>query len=309
MSGRAGDGGGRQRRLAIVDVGTNSARLLVAEMQPDGAWQAVAQERIACRLGADLADTGEISSAAETRTAAAIVTLLAAARAACADALRVVATHALRAARNGDACRRRLEARTQAPIVVVSGEQEAAFALRVARRWMGSGETALVALDLGGGSLELATELDGATVAASLPLGAVVLATALPPGAMALAALEPLRRRVGGELAHQAPRFAGLARPVAAAGGSATSAARLCGQPLSGGRVQRTDIEAALARLAPLDVAARAALPGVGDRADIIVPGLVVLSTTLEFLAAAGFVVLEHGVREGALLALAAGEL
>jgi exopolyphosphatase/guanosine-5'-triphosphate,3'-diphosphate pyrophosphatase len=218
MNGRTSDSEIR-RRLAIVDVGTNSARLLVAEMGPDGAWQAVAQDRIACRLGADLATTGEISSAAETRTVEAVNALLATAQAALADDVRVVATHALRAARNGDACRRRMEARTGAPILVVSGEQEAAFALRVARRWMGSGGTSLVALDLGGGSLDLATELDGATAAVSLPLGAVVLSAALPAGAIALAALGPLRRRVAGELARQAPRFAGLARRVAAAGG------------------------------------------------------------------------------------------
>jgi exopolyphosphatase/guanosine-5'-triphosphate,3'-diphosphate pyrophosphatase len=301
----------RPRRLAIIDVGTNSARLLVADVEPDGTWQAVTQERIACRLGADLAATGEISSLAEARTAAAIAVLLAAARTARADAVRVLATHALRSARNGDACRQRMQAHVGAPILLVSGEQEAAFALCVARRWTGQAASQLVALDLGGGSLELATELDGRVVAVSLPLGAVVLSAALPPGPIAVTALGPLRQRVGAELAGQARSFAGLGRTVAAAGGTATSAARLCGRrsPLSGAHVPASDIEAALARTAPLDVPARAALRGVGDRADIIVPGLVVLSTALEYLGADGCVVLEHGVREGALLAFAAGEL
>ena len=85
------------RRYAIVDLGTNSARLLVADVPEEGAWQSVADERIACRLGEGLRDTGQIQPAAERRTSEALQTLVSHALDLGDVTLCVLATQALRA--------------------------------------------------------------------------------------------------------------------------------------------------------------------------------------------------------------------
>lgn len=304
--------GGRAPRgpLAVIDVGTNSARLLVATMRPPDGWKLVHEERIACRLGAGLAETGEINAAAEARTGDAIARLLRSARAAGCVEVRVVGTHALRAAHNAVACKARLERRVGTRIQILSGEQEAALALRVARRWLPLTRE-LIALDLGGGSLEIAAHCGETNTIVSLALGAVLISQTLPADVVPPATLASLAAQVRSQLQRDAADFAACKAPVAAAGGTATSAARLSGfaAPLSGVWLERQTIERLAAEMARLDRTQRALVPGVGDRADIIVPGLVVLGSALAFLGAERFCVLEHGVREGALLALAAGEL
>jgi exopolyphosphatase/pppGpp-phosphohydrolase len=79
--------------------------------------------------------------------------------------------------------------------------------------------------------------------------------------------------------------------------------------PWNGARFSTDALPDVLTALASMEQAQRAALPAIGDRADIIVAGVVVLLEALRHLGAAECVVLEHGVRAGALLAMADDEL
>ena len=300
------------RRLAALDLGTNSARLLVADVARDGAWRLVVDERIPCRLGQDLARTGRLHPEAEDRAERALEELAARARRAGAQRLVCVATYALRAASNGPEFVRRVRRSLGMELLLLSGEEEARLVLSAARRYVASppGEP-LVCLDLGGGSLELARDDARAPALVSVPLGPVVVGAALQ-GSPGPGLVAEFRRRVGEHLRAAAAGFSGASREPAAAGGTVTSAARLLGEsgPLSGRALVAADLEPLLTRLAGLDLEARRRLPGLPpDRADIIVPGLAVLCETLCFLGAGRLRVHEHGVREGVLLAMHAGEL
>jgi len=304
-------------RLGIIDLGTNSARLLVADVSQDGTWFPIAEHRIACRLGAELAVTHEIDAAAEERSARALEELVQRARALGEVTLRVIATHALRAARNGAAVQKRLEARCGEPIQCLSGATEAHLVLLAAEQLLRpTADEPLVALDLGGGSLEFAVQPAHAQRRVSprlvsLPLGAVVLAQGQGSGVVSASFIQDLRSRVRRMLAEEAATLRGVARQVVVAGGPSVCAAALLGfpAPWNGVRFAPEAFEELIGALAAMDLSERAALPAVGDRADIIVPGLIVLQEAVRHVGAADCLVLEQGVRAGALLALSRGEL
>jgi exopolyphosphatase/guanosine-5'-triphosphate,3'-diphosphate pyrophosphatase len=305
------------RRLAIIDLGTNSARLLVADVGEEGTSSVVTSHRIPCRLGADLAETGRIDAEAEERTARALQDLLRRSAKLGQMTLRIVATHALRTARNGVAVQGRLEACIGAPITCLSGEREAHLVLLAAHQLVRpSSEEPLVAVDLGGGSLEFAVQPAHAARSVpprllSLPLGAVVVSEGVSSGIVSSPALQSLQERVARVLQSQAAFLRDVARVVVVSGGTAVCAAALLGfeSPWNGARFAVEALEGLKRQLAVMEHAERAALPAIADRADIIVAGMVVLQQALQHVGAAQCIVLEHGVREGALLALSRDEL
>ncbi len=302
----------RQRRYAAMDLGTNSARLAVVDVDDDGAWHLVTDDRIACRLGQDLGRTGRLHPAARERAFEALRHLTTRARALEVERLRAVATYALRTAANGPEFQARVQAELGLELEILSGEEEARCLLRGARRHVtGVAFGDLTCLDLGGGSLELAREAEPAPRVVSLPLGAVLTAADLPIPASDVA-LAALRRDARRALHAGAAAFEGAAAEPFAAGGTVTTAARFRGDvpPLSGRTLSNAELEAMLAQIAPLDLESRRRLPRLEpDRADIIVSGLAVLCETMHFLGATSLRVHEHGVREGLLVAMVAGEV
>lgn len=301
------------RRLAVIDLGTNSARLAFLEIPVEGVCRIIAGGRIPCRLGEGLADTGELGAAACERSLRALTTLAAQALESGAERTCVVGTYALRTARNAAAFLSRARSLLDIEIRVLSGVSEARLVLEaVRRRAVGAAPGSLVCLDLGGGSLELAREHVPDPILVSLPLGAVLTLAALSVPASP-AAVAQLRRRAAQLLDEQAQDFSGsTSRPPFAAGGTVTTAARLLPGTDPEGRtlLPSRDLEALLQQLAPLDLAARRRVPGLDpDRADIIVSGLAVLCETLRFLGAEALRVHEHGVREGVLLAMLEGRM
>jgi len=301
----------RQRRYAAMDLGTNSARLAVVDVDDAGAWHLVADERIACRLGQNLERTGRLHPAARIRAVDALRVLTNRARELEVEALRAVATYALRTAMDGPEFQAHVRVELGLDLEILSGDAEARWVLRGARRHAAQLPFgALTCLDLGGGSLELAREAEPAPLAVSLPLGAVVTAAELPIPAPE-AAIAALRRAARQALRTGAPAFERTATEPFAAGGTITAAARFCGAlaPLSGHTLSRDEVEAMLARIAPLDLESRRRLPRLDpDRADIIVSGLAVLAETMQHMGSASLRVHEHGVREGLLAAMVAGE-
>jgi len=301
----------RQRRYAAMDLGTNSARLAVVDVDDAGAWHLVADDRIACRLGQDLGRMGRLHPDAVARAFAALRDLTNRARELEVERLRAVATYALRTAANGPEFQARVRAELELELEILSGEEEARWVLRGARRHVtGVAFGELTCLDLGGGSLELAREAEPVPRVVSLPLGAVLTAVDIPIPTSD-AAITALRRDTRRALHAGAASFEGAAREPFAAGGTVTTAARFRGDvpPLSGRTLSRVELEARLVQIAPLDLESRRRLPRFDpDRADIIVSGLAVLCETMRFLGATSLRVHEHGVREGLLVAMVAGE-
>lgn len=158
----------KKRRLAAIDIGSNSVRLLVADVSADF-LSPVLKDKRTSRLIAGLKD-GRIDEAALSRTEAALLELVAVARDAGAEEIRAFGTSALRDGENRD---RLIDAARDmgVELIVLSGQEEAAMAYRGAAP---AGDAGI--LDIGGGSTEWLAGRDGQLLrAASTQIGAVRL--------------------------------------------------------------------------------------------------------------------------------------
>ena len=298
-------------RLAVIDLGTNTVRLLVADVGDAGPWTTVHAEQQVTRVGEGLQVTGELAEAPMARTARAVAAYVARARQAGASRVSVVATSALREARNGPAFAARLAAETGARVEIISGDDEARLTLRGLRRALPLDVPVMVAFDIGGGSTEYVLARHGVLDAAvSLRLGVVPLAERFAfPGCVDdsryAVLLDEVRRHLRAELPGSL-RESRVDLLVGTAGTVTTLAALDLGLPsydplrVHGHRLTRAAVDRQLARLGALTVEARGALPCLEPgRADLIIPGTAIVIATMECLAMDALIVSEYGLREG----------
>lgn len=287
-------------RCAAIDIGSNTTRLLVAEVQ-GGELRKLVEERAYTRIRADAGPGGPISGAKVAEVAGVVAGQLRRAREAGAERVRVVATAAIRDAANRDRVVAELARATGAEVEVLSGEEEGRLAFLGATRSLGAPPEGLIAVvDVGGGSSEvvLGTVAEGVREVRSFQVGSGALAEELfrgdpPTTAEVLAVRERIDRA-----------FAGveLARPdrAVAVGGSATSLARVVGPVLEpeglerAARVLVSDASEAVARRLGLD----------SRRARVLPAGVLVLAKLAEVLRAP-LEVGRGGLREGVVLELA----
>jgi exopolyphosphatase/guanosine-5'-triphosphate,3'-diphosphate pyrophosphatase len=302
-------------RLAVIDLGTNTVRLLVAELRRGAPWATVHAEQRVTRLGEGLRTTGALGEAPMIRTAAVVSDYVARARAAGATSVRVVATSAVREATNGRAFAERLARETGERVDVISGDEEARLTLRGLRHGL-TLEGTMIAFDIGGGSTEYVlargTTLVGAV---SLKLGVVPLSERFPfPERLEPARYATMLNEIRGRLAAELPAAIADA-PLDVLVGTAGTVTTLAALDLElavydplrvhGHRLTRPVIEGLLARLGALTVAERGALPCLEPgRADLIIPGTAIVVATMERLRADALVVSEYGLREGIMEAV-----
>jgi exopolyphosphatase/guanosine-5'-triphosphate,3'-diphosphate pyrophosphatase len=309
-------------RLATIDLGTNTVRLLVADAEPGAtSWHVVDHHQRVTRLGEGSHAAGRLGERPAARTTATVVEYVARARRAGAARVEIVATSAVREAQNGAEYARALEQATGVRVRVISGEDEARLTLRGILHALGPGHGTLVAFDIGGGSTEFMLARDGALVASqSLRLGVVRLAERYPLAEPdAAAEYRDLEQDVARHLARELmPSIAGAAvdRLVGSAGTVTTLAALDLGlAAYDAGRVQghvltRAAIERQRARLAALDVAGRAALPCLEPgRADLILPGVAIVMATIAYVGCEQLTVSDWGLREGIMADVLAGAI
>lgn len=298
-------------RLAVIDLGTNTVRLLVADVAPHRPWTTVHAEQQVTRVGEGLRDGGVLADAPMARTAAAVAAYVARARQVGTARIAIVATSAVREAHNGRAFAARLAAETGERVEIISGDEEARLTLRGLRRGLSLDVPTMVAFDIGGGSTEYVLARDGALAhAVSLRLGVVPLAErfAFPARLEAVryaALLEEVRERLRDEL----PSVLADAQVdllVGTAGTVTTLAALDLGlstyDPLRvhGHRLSRAAVDRLLIRLGALTLDERGALPCLEPgRADLIIPGTAIVMATMERLRVEALVVSEYGLREG----------
>jgi exopolyphosphatase/guanosine-5'-triphosphate,3'-diphosphate pyrophosphatase len=302
------------RRLATVDLGTNTVRLLVVEAD-DGAWRALHQTQRVTRLGEGQAATGRLLPEPMRRTAAAVAEFARAARGLGATRVRIVATSAVREAGNRAEFVAQLEAEAGEAVEVVSGEDEARLTLRgVTSGLPGLGES-FVLLDIGGGSTEFLRARPGLTAAVSLRLGVVPLVEQWgDPGPVRWERFAQMREHIERRLAAELPDAIGAAGTdelVGTAGTITTLAALDLGLPaydaarVHGHRLGRAAVERELARLGALAVADRGRLPCLEPgRADVIIPGIAICLAAMARLGRESLVVSDRGLREGILCEL-----
>ncbi len=302
-------------RLAAIDIGTNTIRLVVVEVGDD-TFRVLDEEREATRLGHGLYDSGRLGEEPMERSLAALGRMKAIAEGLKVSEIRAIATAAVREAANGRTFRRRAERRYGLQIEVISSRQEARLAyLSMVRRFNLDGRPVAM-VDIGGGSVELV--LAAGTVVERvypLPLGAVRLTeqhiTTDPVSSREWKALtKQIDRqidRIIGKPPFKAPIMLG-------SGGTFTTVASMIKSQREGlnGSVQgysmaRADVDELLKRLRATPLAERRQLTGVNaDRADIIVAGVAVIARLARRLGCEEIRANEGGIREGLLMSIIA---
>lgn len=298
-------------RLAVIDLGTNTVRLLIADVRAHGAWTTVHTEQQVTRVGEGLRLTGELREPPMARTCAAVASYVTRSRAAGASTVRIVATSAVREARNGDAFAARIARETGERVDVISGEEEARLTLRGLRRGLPIDVTDLVAFDIGGGSTEYVLARGGALRhAVSLRLGVVPLAERFAfPGTLDDARYATLLAEIRAQLATELPAaimpasidvLVGTAGTVTTLSALDLELAVYDPERVHGHRLTRAAVDRLLARLAGLTQEQRAVLPCLEPgRADLIIPGTAIVIATMERFRVEELIVSEYGLREG----------
>jgi exopolyphosphatase / guanosine-5'-triphosphate,3'-diphosphate pyrophosphatase len=298
-------------RLAAIDVGTNTIRLTVAEVEPDGTYRVLDEEREMVRLGEHLDRTGRLSDEAIERALTAIGKMKAIADGFEVTEIRAIATSAVREAANGAAFTREVLRRHKVRIDVISGDEEAQLAFRSAARHFNLDGRSSAVVDIGGGSVEV-IQAAGTVIdqVHSLPLGAVRTTERFVRS-------DPLKKKHWKVMRREIDRtIRAIGRPshraeiMIGSGGSFTALAHMAKWQREGrhGSVQGymltpAEVVHLLDRLRETPLEARQEIPGLSaDRADIIVAGAAVIARLVKRFGTQQILVNERGVREGLLL-------
>jgi exopolyphosphatase/guanosine-5'-triphosphate,3'-diphosphate pyrophosphatase len=308
--------GSRPRRTAIVDLGSNSWRLVVFSYGEGPWWKRTDELYETVRIGAGLAATGSLAPEAMARGMETLSVFGRFCRAAAIepDDIHVVATSAIRDADNGADFLVGAEAESGLAIEVLDARQEAYYGYVAAVNTTTLRDGAV--LDLGGGSLQLISVTDRrAGEMASFPLGAVRVTERFlaedanrPAKRKELARVRELTREAltGAPWLASPPgnRLVGLggaARNLAAAAAIADGALDL---GVQGYLLTRERLDDLVDTLAALPAAERGTVPGIKPgRGDIVLAAGLVLQTVVEAGGFAGIEVTEAGLREGVFLA------
>ncbi|MCA2981035.1 MAG: Ppx/GppA family phosphatase [Myxococcaceae bacterium] len=296
-------------RYAAIDVGTNSALLLVAERDAEGRWQAVAERAEITRLGKGVDATRRLSPEAVELTLEVLTRFAIEARALGARAIAVTATSAARDAENGPEFLAAVQARAGLTVEILSGDDEARLAFASASSDFG-GKRPLVVLDIGGGSTEFIFGTEDGRIAyrRSFDIGSVRMTERFlagdPPAPAELSALEAFVRQTFSAVPRppEGAQLVGVAGTVTTVCAVARTIEPWDATLVHGAELARSEVEATEARLAHLPVALRRTLPGLQPRrADVIVAGALILRVALDVLGAPTVVVSDRGLRWGLL--------
>ncbi len=303
--------------VAVIDIGSNSGRVIVYRHEVGGHLQILAGSRAPLRLVPDLDQEGGIAPEALERVFEALRDFRAVARGSGVSRMVAAGTSALREAPNGAAFVRRVRRELGVEIRLLSGVEEARFGFLGAVS--GLPVVSGVQFDLGGGSLQVARFHDRRLLGAtSVPLGALRVSHAFlrsdPPGPSEVRQLREHARTVLSE-AGLAPL--GKGEGLIGTGGTLRNLARVeqrdSGYPISrlhGFTLSRRRLRDVTARLTRLRVKKRGRTSGLNqDRRDSVVGGALVVETLMDVLGAGEILVSGQGVREGLAMSLATDTL
>ena len=320
------------RIFAAMDIGTNSVRLAVVEVQPNKTWTTLAAQKQVVRLGegefertparkkgkADESAGGHsLTEEAIARGALVCARFAEVARGYGAEEIVALATAAVREADNGDEFVRRVRDLADLDVRIISGQEEA----RLIYLGVVSGvdlpeKKRALFMDIGGGSTELIVgDSQGYQYLDSLKMGAIRLTSeglADPSKPVPPAAWAGLQRHVRSLLAPAARAIAkaGFSVMYGSSGTAqnlaeiiATASSTPTPTSLRNYDLSLVDIQATTKRLCALTLEQRRRLPGINpERADIILGGSAILQTVMETVGAASIRISDRGLREGIIV-------
>ena len=307
-----------QRRIAAIDIGTNSFHLLVAAVDPKlRTFRIIQAEKATTRLGERDPETGELTAAAMQRGLETLRQFRDLAASHRVEQIVTAATSAVREAPNGRDFLQTILDDLGMEVDLVSGPEEARLIYLGVLSGMPFGDRPHLLLDIGGGSTELILA-DGrdARALTSTRVGAVRLQRdfvrddPMPPQrrsflqAFIQGSLEPavdkVRRRIK---PGETPVLVATSGTAMAIGSLAASEEERPPRKLHGYCVTRQSLNQVVDRLITMTPAQRRELAPINDRrAEIIVPGALILQTTMKMLGVEEFVLSERALREGLIV-------
>jgi len=306
----------RMMRLAGIDIGTLTCRLLIADVAPSGRLIEVRSDRRILRLGEGVDHAKHLSSAAMDRVGQCLREWRELIDASAVDGMAVVATSAVRDAVNREEFLDHVKREAGFEIELISGEEEARRTLVGIRSGLPVGVTDLLALDIGGGSTEFILNRSGQVpIVRSIDIGVVRLCERVlhhdPPAEDEVRqAREWVARETRAAVAcmdnYQTATFVGTAGTVTSLAAMAQKLpayepARIHNYELHLSMIQ--ELEQTLLSRKKAD---RAGLPGLEKgREEVIAAGTIIIRTVMETLGMPRVLVSDLGLREGVLLNLA----
>lgn len=300
-------------RVAGIDCGTNSIRLLIADSSADGLADVVREMRIV-RLGQDVDRTGRLAPEALERTRAALATYAATIREHDAERVRMVATSATRDAANRDEFVAMVHAELGVEPEVITGHEEAALTFAGAASVLDHLDGALLVADIGGGSTELVRGGDGDLRAHSMDVGCVRMTERHlhddpPTSSQVAATVADLRAAIDVARADvpldASATFVGVAGTVTTIAAIAHGLDHYDADVIHGLPITADQIDEVTERLLRMTHAERAALPVMHPgRVDVIGGGALVLRTLVEETGVDVVLASEHDILDGIALSL-----
>jgi exopolyphosphatase/guanosine-5'-triphosphate,3'-diphosphate pyrophosphatase len=305
-------------RYAAIDIGSNSIRLLAAEMTPGRPMQVLAADRQVVRLGQGVFREGRLAKESIDLALQVLARMAEQYRKLDVAAVRAVGTAALRDANNTEEFLGRAGELLGTPVEVISGLEEARLIhLGVQTRWPHPRQRVLL-IDIGGGSAEvILSEAGSFAEAYSKPLGAVRLTELYlrsdRPDPKELARLEKyVLERVAGPVARfggkKLDRLIGTSSTVAAVVCAVNHVRRSRRDQADRLRATAAQVRQLYRRLAGMTLEQRAKVTGIGPRrAEIIVAGAAVLHLLMDHMRLPSLYYSTAGLRDGIVADLAHG--
>ncbi|MGW3622554.1 Ppx/GppA phosphatase family protein [Streptomyces sp. NPDC000880] len=302
-----------QEQAAVLDVGCHSALLAVVRWRPGAGLDPVFSYKVRLRLHEALDRRGRVRATGITSVQRAVAEAMAAARVRCPPAVFPFATSVIRDAPNREEVIAQVARATGTRLRVLPGEEEARLAYVAARQWTGSETGPLLMLDIGGGTVEIAS---GRGVqprsVLSLPLGARRITRDWLPGGTisSTGRLEEVREYLGHALS-TVPSLPGATRDgrVVACSKTFEQLAQLAGapprrlKPHAGRQLTLPQLRRWIPVLAGADPARRTQLPGISrHRVGQSLAGALVAEALLSACEAESVDICPWSTREGLLL-------
>jgi len=304
------------QRLAGIDIGTLTCRLLIADLSPTGPMKELCSERRILRLGEGVDQSKRLKPEAMDRVAQRPQVWRRLIDSYDVQARTAVATSAVRDAENRQQFVDRIKSETGLDVEILTGEEEAKRTMLGIRSGLPQGITDLLALDIGGGSTEFILAQQGQPpVVRSIDIGVVRLSERLlhhdPPTREETEQARVWIRRETIEALAAMPRSAGCT--FVGTAGTITSLAAMAQQLPAYEPTRIHNYRLALETIADLEQqllsrskAARIGMPGLEkNREDVIASGAIILRTVMDILEERECLVSDLGLREGVLIHLA----
>ena len=294
------------KRIALIDLGSNSVRFVISEITDSGSYRLVYQQKESIRLSEGMWTHQMLTKPAMERAIKTLKSLSHMARDMGVTEIQGIATAAVRLASNGNSFIRRVYAETGIPLRAISGEEEAYLGFLGVVNTIGLDD--FIVFDLGGASIEISLiENRQLKKSVSLPMGALVMTGQFKLGhEFTKTEYEAMVDHIQSLLKRE-NWLKDAKLPLIGIGGTARNIAKMDQREknypipkLHNYKVKKTTIEALFQRVKETPWEERKKIPGLSsERADIIVAGMSIIRELIEYTKASSIIVSGCGLREG----------